>query len=52
MIKAQLWKSPFQDFAAALAQADSEMAESFKSGDFTEGVAHYVEKCAPRFRGL
>lgn len=51
VIKAQIWKSPFQDFAAALAVADSEMQKSFKSEDFREGVAHYVEKRAPKFTG-
>lgn len=52
VMKAQVWKSPFQDFATALAVADSEMLASFKSEDFREGVAHYVEKRAPRFKGL
>jgi enoyl-CoA hydratase/carnithine racemase len=51
VIKAQLWKSPFQDFAAALAVADSEMQGSFASEDFREGVAHYMEKRAPKFTG-
>jgi enoyl-CoA hydratase/carnithine racemase len=51
VIKAQLWKAPFQDFAAALAVADSEMQKSFKSEDFREGVAHYLEKRAPKFKG-
>jgi len=51
VIKAQLWKSPFQDFAAALALADIEMQKSFKSEDFREGLAHYVEKRAPKFTG-
>jgi len=51
VIKAQIWKSPFQDFESALAVADSEMQESFKSEDFKEGVAHYVEKRAPAFKG-
>jgi len=51
VIKAQLWKSPFRDFAAALATADSEMQKSFASGDFKEGGAHYLEKRAPAFKG-
>jgi len=51
VIKAQMWKVPFQDFTAALAVADSEMQKSFKSEDFREGVAHYVEKRAPKFTG-
>lgn len=51
VIKAQIWKSPFQDFDSALAVADSEMQKSFKSEDFKEGVAHYVEKRAPSFKG-
>ena len=51
VIKAQIWASPFQDFETALAVADGEMQKSFKSEDFKEGVAHYVEKRAPRFKG-
>lgn len=51
VIKAQLWKVPFQDFATALELADDEMQKSFKSEDFREGVAHYMEKRAPKFTG-
>ena len=51
VIKAQLWKAPFQAFGEALATANEEMQKSFASADFREGVAHYVEKRAPRFTG-
>lgn len=51
VIKAQIWGSPFQDFNAALAIADTEMAQSFASEDFREGVAHYLEKRPPHFSG-
>jgi enoyl-CoA hydratase/carnithine racemase len=51
VIKAQVWKSPFQDFETALGVADNEMQKSFQSEDFKEGVAHYLEKRAPLFKG-
>ena len=52
VIKAQVWKSLFQDLGAALEAADHEMAQSFTSEDFKEGVAHFIEKRAPRFLGV
>jgi len=51
VMKAQIWGSPFQDFNQALAIANTEMAKSFASEDFKEGIAHYMEKRAPRFTG-
>lgn len=51
MMKAQIHASPFQDFDTAIGIADRLMVESFASEDFREGVAHYVEKRAPRFTG-
>jgi len=51
IMKSQLWKALFQRFDEAAALADREMVESFKSADFKEGVAHFVEKRAPRFTG-
>jgi len=51
VMKEQVWKAWFQDFNDALAVADAEMQKSFGSEDFKEGVAHFVEKRAPKFTG-
>jgi len=51
VMKEQVWKAGFQDFNDALAVADAEMQKSFGSEDFKEGVAHFVEKRAPKFTG-
>ncbi len=51
VIKAQIWKSLFQELGPALELADREMVKSFGSADFKEGIAHFVEKRAPRFTG-
>ena len=51
VIKRQLWAAQFQDLAEATAVAETEMRRSFGSEDFREGVAHFLEKRAPRFTG-
>lgn len=52
VMKAQLYKALQQDFNTALSTADAEMEKSFHSADFKEGVAHFVEKRAPKFQGI
>jgi enoyl-CoA hydratase/carnithine racemase len=51
VMKRQLWEAQFQNLAEATLIGNAEMQESFKSADFKEGVAHFVEKRAPRFAG-
>lgn len=52
VMKAQVWKSNFQDFNDSLAVADEEMKTSLAGPEFKEGVAHYLEKRAPRFADI
>lgn len=51
VIKRQVFQSFFQSLAEAWVVADAEMVESFRSEDFKEGVAHFVQKRAPAFVG-
>jgi enoyl-CoA hydratase/carnithine racemase len=51
VIKRQLWNGLTQGLAEAMVDADREMALSLKTPDFKEGVAHFVEKRAPKFTG-
>jgi enoyl-CoA hydratase/carnithine racemase len=51
VIKRQLWNSLFQGLQSAMKDADAEMTLSLKTDDFREGVAHFLEKRAPRFTG-
>ena len=52
VMKAQVWKANFQDFTEALNVADEEMKASLEGPEFKEGVAHFLEKRAPRFADL
>ena len=45
-------KAPPHGLGEALAVADAEMPPSFKWPDFKEGVAHFLEKRAPKFANI
>lgn len=51
VMKRQLWESPFQTLSEALVLANDEMFRSIQSEDFTEGVAHFIERREPHFTG-
>lgn len=51
VMKRQIRSGYFQSFGESLADADAEMMESFKTFDFKEGVASFVERRAPAFEG-
>jgi enoyl-CoA hydratase/carnithine racemase len=51
VMKRQLWDGMLTGLRESIELADKEMQLSFKSEDFREGVAHFVEKRAARFSG-
>jgi enoyl-CoA hydratase/carnithine racemase len=51
IIKRQVYDAYFQNLAEATAIADAEIIKCRGTEDFKEGVAHFIEKRAPRFTG-
>ena len=51
VMKRQVWEAPYQSLGEAVAMANAEMVESLRSEDFTEGVAHFVERRPAKFSG-
>lgn len=50
-MKREIWNAQFQGLGEAIEAANADMAGSFASEDFKEGVAHYLEKRRPAFTG-
>jgi enoyl-CoA hydratase/carnithine racemase len=50
-MKREIWNAQFESLGDAIEAANGDMAGSFASDDFKEGVAHYLEKRPAAFTG-
>ena len=50
-MKREIWNAQFEGLGEAIEAANADMAGSFASEDFKEGVAHYLEKRPAAFTG-
>jgi enoyl-CoA hydratase/carnithine racemase len=51
VMKQQVYNALFQGLGEAIDVANSEMLKSFQCEDFHEGVAHFLQKRPPQFKG-
>ena len=51
IMKRQIYQAMLNSLEHSVLLANSEMPASFESEDFKEGVAHFVERMAPKFTG-
>ena len=51
VMKRQIWQDLMRGLGESVTVSQAEMALSFESEDFREGIAHFVERRAPAFTG-